>query len=345
MSHTLVAFTIEVDNTYEARAPNSTSKGGGRGPWLTSYGMWANLLRLVPPDGISCRALSRRAGYARAPHPAQTGMVRWGYVTVDPDPSDARAQIPKRDWIIRRTPAGALSANHWEPLSRRGGGPMVAAIRGSIHSRTSPGARGDRGRVRLRRVPGHLPQLDSNLRTPVPESDETVCGEPGLLTARSNCLHLFAIDFEADFPVGLAVAANVLRVLDSDAVDLRHIQRSAGISAVAVRWSLRALGSESAEQHRDPNAESGKVVRLSRKGARLRDQYFDRARVVEVAWTHRHRTAVDTVRSRLAELTADPDVLQSGLVPPGPSWRPATPPAVLPDFPVVLYRGAFPDGA
>jgi hypothetical protein len=195
------------------------------------------------------------------------------------------------------------------------------------------------------RLPGYLPQLDGNLWTPVPESDETVVGEPGLLTALSNCLHLFAIEFERDFPVGLAVAANVLRVLDSGGVHLPDIQQAARISAVAVRWSLRVLESEWAEQRPDPNAARGKVARLNRKGARLRDQYFDRAREVDGAWTHRHCDAVDTVRSRLAELTADPDVVQSGLVPPGPSWRPTAPPAVLPDFPVVLYRGAFPDGA
>jgi hypothetical protein len=344
MSRALVAFTIEVDNTYEARAPHSTSKFGGRGPWLTSYGMWANLLRLVPADGISCRALARRAAYARAPHPAQTGMVRWRYITVGPDPSDGRAGIPKGDWIVRRTPAGALAAEHWEPLSvevedrwaRRYGRRAVAELRRALQV-IADGSDAT--------LPGYLPQLDGNLRTTVPASDETVGGEPGLLTALANCLHLYAIEFETDFPVGLAVAANVLRVLDRDDVPLRDIERSAGISAVAVRWSLRALESEWAAQRPDPNAAHGKVARLSRKGSGLRDQYFDRARDVEVAWTHRHRRAVDTVRSRLAELTADPDVLRSGLVPPGPSWRPATPPEVLPDFPVVLYRGAFPDGA
>ena len=272
------------------------------------------------------------------------GHERWRYITVGPDPSDRRARIPRGDWIVRRTPAGAVAAGHWEPLgvevedrwSQRYGAHAVAELRQALQTMAGESAA---------RLPGYLPQLDNHLRTTVPESDETVCGEPGLLTALSNCLHLFAIEFETDFPVGLAVAANVLRVLDTDGVHLRNIQLSAGISAVAVRWSLRALESEWAEQRQDANAAHGKVVHLSRKGARLRNQYFDRTREIELAWSHRHRNAVDTVRSRLAEFTADPGVLQSGLVPPGPSWRPATPPAVLPDFPVVLYRGAFPDGA
>jgi hypothetical protein len=130
------------------------------------------------------------------------------------------------------------------------------------------------------RLPGYLPQLVGNLWTPVPESDETVVGEPGLLTTLSNCLHLFAIEFERDFPVGLAVAANVLRVLDSGGVHLPDIQQAAGISAVAGRWSLRVLESEwlsnvptrtPPRQGRAPEPEGGQTARpVLRPGPRGR---------------------------------------------------------------------------
>src|SRR5688572_22154661 len=60
-------------------------QGGGWGPWLTSYAMYANFLRFVGDDGIVMRELAAKAGAAGPVHPLYGGMRRWGYVTSLPD--------------------------------------------------------------------------------------------------------------------------------------------------------------------------------------------------------------------------------------------------------------------
>ena len=117
LSQILVALTIEIDNTYERRAPHHTTKGGGFGPWLTSYVMWANLLRLVPPDGVATRELAARAGFDGPRHPGQAGMERWGYLRVAPDGStSARGRSSTASARVTRTPAAERAVTFWHPL-------------------------------------------------------------------------------------------------------------------------------------------------------------------------------------------------------------------------------------
>jgi hypothetical protein len=52
LSHALVAFTIELDNEYEHRTIHRTTVqravgGDLRGPWLTSFAMYANCTAAV----------------------------------------------------------------------------------------------------------------------------------------------------------------------------------------------------------------------------------------------------------------------------------------------------------
>jgi hypothetical protein len=342
MASVLVAFTVEVDNAYEARAPHSTSKGGGHGPWLTSYGMWANLLRLVPDKGIAVRDLAQLAGYAKGPHPAQAGMVRWGYITVAAGPQRSSDRPATADMLVRRTSAGDHAASLWAPLATEvedrwseRHGDVTVVLRQALEAVID-----DRGV----RVPGFLPQLDGSLRTAVPHGDQTVPGEPSLITALANCLHLFAIDFEQDAPVPLAVAANVLRVLDGTGIRVREVGPATGISNEAVRWSVRVLEPAWAEQIPDPAAARGKLVRLTEDGARLRTRCEGRIDDIERDWASRHHS-YGTIRDTLAAITGDGARLRSGMVPPGRSWRPPQPPDQLPAFPVVLHRGAYPDGS
>jgi len=62
LSHALVAMTIGLDNELEQRKAHKTTLGLKRGlpaegPWLVSWSSWANLLRFVPPGGISLQDL------------------------------------------------------------------------------------------------------------------------------------------------------------------------------------------------------------------------------------------------------------------------------------------------
>jgi hypothetical protein len=96
LSHALVAFTIEFDNEAERRIPHYTTRHGAtnstlRKPWLPSMAMYLNCMQFLDENGMSARELVRTAR-ARTNFP---GMMRWGYITIKPDLSRARAKPPK----------------------------------------------------------------------------------------------------------------------------------------------------------------------------------------------------------------------------------------------------------
>ncbi len=64
LSRALVAFTIELDNTWESRVAHRTTRfGGPRGAvYGTSLAMWSNFMRAVPADGVSIAELERWVG-------------------------------------------------------------------------------------------------------------------------------------------------------------------------------------------------------------------------------------------------------------------------------------------
>jgi hypothetical protein len=39
-----------------------------------------------------------------------------GYIAVGPSPADLRRKPPRRDWVIRATPAGRRAQQIWRPL-------------------------------------------------------------------------------------------------------------------------------------------------------------------------------------------------------------------------------------
>jgi DNA-binding MarR family transcriptional regulator len=45
-----------------------------------------------------------------------SGMERWGYIVIEPDPADRRPKPPRSDWLIRPTPAGRKAQEVWRPL-------------------------------------------------------------------------------------------------------------------------------------------------------------------------------------------------------------------------------------
>src|SRR6476469_2798454 len=89
LSQALVAFTIEVDNAFEQRMPHCTTasikaKVPTRGPWLTSYAMWANFLQYVPTDGVDVQEVARLGrSTTENLHTMAAGLHRWGYISLD----------------------------------------------------------------------------------------------------------------------------------------------------------------------------------------------------------------------------------------------------------------------
>src|ERR1700683_3901237 len=117
LSQALVAFTIEFDNEFERQTPHRTtnhgSMGGPRqGPWPASLVMWSNCMRFVAEKGVTVRELERLARTKTN----WSGMERWGYIVVKPDPADRRAKPPRADWLVRATSKGRLAREVWRAL-------------------------------------------------------------------------------------------------------------------------------------------------------------------------------------------------------------------------------------
>jgi DNA-binding MarR family transcriptional regulator len=45
------------------------------------------------------------------------GLQRWGYVVVERDPADSRADPPRSDWLVRPTRGGRKAQEVWRPLT------------------------------------------------------------------------------------------------------------------------------------------------------------------------------------------------------------------------------------
>ena len=129
LSQALVAFTIELDSQFELKQPTGT--------WLTSYVMWANFLQYVEGGGTTYGELQERACVTKEQlHVMSGGMARWGYVTVSPGATKAKA-----DQRVVMTFPGRTAQDLWRPLAEaievrwrdRFGAEPVAALRTALH--------------------------------------------------------------------------------------------------------------------------------------------------------------------------------------------------------------------
>ena len=115
LSQVLVAFTIECNREFERRMPHrmpaTPPEEHGYGPRLTSFAMWSNFMRFVGDAGVPLRELEGPAWMTNL-----AGLQRSRYITLAPDPSDARAEPPRRDWLTRATPAGRRARKIWQDL-------------------------------------------------------------------------------------------------------------------------------------------------------------------------------------------------------------------------------------
>src|SRR5277367_1150288 len=122
LSQVLVAFTIEFDNEAERQLQHRTTRhsstkqastsGSLHTPWLVSLAMWSNCMQFVGEQGVRVGELESLARTKTN----LNGMVRWGYVVVEPDPARGLKPRPS-DRLIRATPAGRKAQEVWRPLS------------------------------------------------------------------------------------------------------------------------------------------------------------------------------------------------------------------------------------
>jgi DNA-binding MarR family transcriptional regulator len=364
LSQVLVAFTIECDNEFERQMPHRTSNygskaGGGAGPWLVSMAMWWTCMRFVGADGITVAELIRRARTGTN----LPGLLRWGYISVEPDPADTRPRPPPSDWVIHATRAGRQAQEVWRPLTgviearwaTRFGENEIASLREALQAiavQLDPAlpdclpilgyglfsAPGDGPRP----TPQPRPDPDPRPATqPVPPSDDL----PALL---SRVLLALAIEFERDSPLSLAICADVLRVLDGDGVRVRDLPALSGVSKEAISMATGILDKRGlAVTGPAPDGGRWRVARLTAKGRSAQNKYRERLSAVEDRWQARFGApALSAMREGLEQLTGDHARLVAGLEPPPGGWRASVRrPATLPHYPMLLHRGGFPDGS
>jgi DNA-binding MarR family transcriptional regulator len=366
LSQALVAFTIEFDNESGRRSAHRTTvarQAGeqGQGAWLVSLVMWANFMRFVGEQG---RPLSELAEQARMTN--LKGLVRWGYIVLEPDPADPHPAPPRGDWLVRTTRHGARAQEVWRPLAgeiegrwrERFGARAIAALRGELEAVA--------GRLELE-LPHYLPVSGVHRQDP---ERWRARGGPGeapasldLSALLSQVLLAFTIDFERESPLSLALSANALRVIAADGVAVRDLPALTGLSREANAVALGFLERNAlALVEDDPRAARTKVARLTERGDRAQGKYARLLRSVEGNWRVRFGAeAIDRLRASLAGLidarAGDRSLMAEGLVPPPGGWRGrppylaqtsamlADPGAALPHYPAVSHRGGFPDGS
>ena len=359
LSQALVAYTIEFDNEAEHRLPHRTtghgasSPGPGDGapaPWLVSLAMWETCMRYVTGEPITVGDLEARARTGTN----LDGMRRWGYITIDGTARKVHKTRPGPAAVLRATAAGLRAREIWRPLPgfveqrwrERLGADQLSRLRDpltSMVSRLDPG------------LPDCLPILGAALRSHGPDPrlpprpDDTAPEALPLSALLSRVLLAFALEYEREAGLSLAVAANVLRVLGSEGTRLRELPALTGTSTESVRWALGILtrGDLAAEEP-DPAASRGKVARLTPRGLDAQHLYHELTETIERRW-HDHFTpgVTGALRTSLEPLTAgQPPVLFGGIEPYPDNWRASVRrPATLPHFPMVLHRGGYPDGS
>ncbi len=376
LSQALVAFTIEFDNEFERRVPHRTTvsqrEAGSRGsPWLVSLVMYSNFLRFVPDDGVTIREFARHARLSK--DGARRWLRRlakwWGYIRIERGLSEGGAELPKAEWIVRLTPGGRIACEVWRGLfaeieerwDERFGAEAMSRLRAAL---TEIDERLDAD------LPDYVPILGYGLAA---RADLT--GEPasqtspraargdgrsrrggergGHLSARlARVLLAFALEFESESELSLALCANVLRLLDARASAVRDLPRRSGVSKEAIAMTLGILTKDGfAEAGSVAGSGSARTVRLTPRGEEAKRAYERRLRAVEKRWrTDFGDSAFDALRAALEALTggaeAERSPLLDGLTPHPEGWRARVRAReVLPQFPAVLHRGGWPDGA
>ncbi len=359
LSQALVAFTIEFDNQAEHRLPHRTTDHGASGhgdgdptTWLVSLVMWENCLRHVTEEPITVGELETRARTGTN----LDGMRRWGYITIDGTARKIHKGRPGPDAVLRATAAGLRARQVWLPLPglieqrwrERLGTDQVGRLRQAlitVVSQLDPG------------LPDCLPILGAALLSPGPDPALPPAGHLDLaglpLSALlSRVLLSFALEYEREAGLSLAISANGLRVLGTDGTRRRDLPPLTGTSKEAVGWVLGILiRGQLAAEDPDPAASRGKIARLTPRGLQAQHLYHEFVGTIEQRWNERFTgSAINALRTSLEALATAPDgepsPLFRGLEPYPDNWRAAVRrPATLPHYPMVLHRGGYPDGS
>jgi DNA-binding MarR family transcriptional regulator len=352
LSHALVAFTIEFDNEFEHQVPHRTTNHGSTTrsqpvPWLVSRVMWSTFMRFIDEEGITARDLQHRLRIP--PKDIRTWLTRlgawWGYIVVEPD------------GIILPTAGGRKAMEIWRTLDlliekrwrERFGQDTIDHLHQALVTIVN--------QMELA-LPDSLPILGYGLFSKGPgdvrsamAGGATIKSLP-LVSLLSKVLLSFAIEFERESDVSLAISANVLRHAGEEGVEVSNLPRLSGVSKEAIAMSLSFLGKRGCVLNQpQATARRKKVLVLTPKGRKAQDNYRRLLWAIEERWQARFgQQAIGHLRELLEQLVVgpaeQPSPLFRGLEPYPQGWRASVPrPEVLPHYPMVLHRGGFPDGS
>jgi hypothetical protein len=168
----------------------------------------------------------------------------------------------------------------------------------------------------------------------------------------SRVLLAFALEFEAESELSLAIGANVVRVLDEKGVRVRDLPRISGVAKELIKVALGFLQKNGCVViASDPASKTTKLARLTPKGLLAQHAYHQLTGVIEARWQERlGKNAIRDLRSLLEGLAGEGTLQRSplsrGLEPYPDGWRASVPnPDTLPHYPMVTHRGGFPDGS
>jgi DNA-binding MarR family transcriptional regulator len=208
---------------------------------------------------------------------------------------------------------------------------------------------GERPRDQARRPDPDRPEDPGRPATEPGQRAEPDQPRADLPTLLSRVLLAFAIEFEHESPVSLAISANVLRVLDEHGVRVRDLPGLSGVSKEGISMAMGILTKHGlAVSGPATDGGRGQVATLTPGGRNVQNKSRERLSEIEHRWQARFGgETVAALREALERLTSDPGSrLSEGLEPPPGGWRAGVRgTATLPQYPMVLHRGGFPDGS
>jgi DNA-binding MarR family transcriptional regulator len=322
LSQILVAYTVELDNEFE-RQMNKAGHAGDR----LSLAIWLNLIRFIPPAGISIRELTAQALAPQERIRFQLGCLeRWGIVALQSEAGATRSPMGdgwgsgrglNAKWTVRLTEKGTRAAQIWPPLfvemekrwTKRFGKDELDNLLTSLRTLESQiDLELPHGLTDMRDVKGAFPPRASLNMGTLPL--------PALL---SRLLTVFAIEFEPQSRGALADCANLLRVLGENPVPLSDIPRLTGGSPemTDVGWRVKPFVVVEASK----GGRRGKSLRLSPLGVAAQKNYHRLAREIESGWEKSYgKEEIRRLREALLALLnaerEDHALLAEGLVAP-----------------------------
>ena len=301
LSHALIDLARETDGSArEAGVPGSLS-------------VWANLLRVIPRDGVAVSELPAAARVSRRVVNAWLGLEKQGWLTVEP--------AGDRIKVVRLTPRGRRSREAWAahvPEAERAwrarvGGAEVDRLRRALqtvvggldlelahypmpYGSADPRATGGRA-VPASAGPPRIPAHGTDW-VPAPRADREAVRTLALHALLSQTLMAFTIDVEerTGFPMG--IAAMLAQSMSGPTTPLAALPRLLGVTG---------NGKSLLERHgllQVSGTGSAKLATLTPMGERVRDAHAPTVTATEQNWQAGNRT--DYAELAVALAAVDP---------------------------------------